>query len=141
MYEQYRNLAAQVYQSGINLRKTPGLVQKEAIIALAVFGEGNRHIDANDEYRTLFDTFQERLRVIMPKEIGFQRLKINMPEVVLATDSGDFSLDAMSGGVASVFNIAWQIQMLDLSSPEYTIVIDEPENHLHPACKGRYCPR
>ena len=51
MYEQYRGLAAQLYQNGgVGARKNPGAVQKEAIIALALFGEGNQASEPIPEY-------------------------------------------------------------------------------------------
>lgn len=141
MYEQYRGIAAQLYQTGgVNVRKNPGAVQKEAIIALALFGEGNQASEPIPEYHELFQSFEERLRIILPPEIGFQRLKVRMPDVVLKTGSGEFSLDSMSGGVAALFNIAWQIHMFDVSAERYTIVIDEPENHLHPSMQRSILP-
>ena len=70
----------------------------------------------NPEYVEVFNGFEERIKKILPKEIGLTSISVNMPEVILKTESGDFSLDAMSGGVSSLFNIAWQIHMFDVST-------------------------
>lgn len=67
-------------------------------------------------------------------------MKIAMPEVILETDAGSFALDAMSGGIASVFSIAWQINMFDTALDHFTVIIDEPENHLHPTMQRSLLP-
>lgn len=113
---------------------------KQSLIALALFGYGNQVVVENSSYRNLFESFQEVLKNILPKKLGFQRLEIRMPEVVLITDSGQFALDAMSGGVNALFTIAWQIQMFTWDKEYCTILIDEPENHLHPSMQRSLLP-
>ena len=55
-----------------------------------------------------------------------------MPEVVLETQSNRFSLDGVSGGISAIIDLCWQIYMYSLEHSEFVVVIDEPENHLHP---------
>lgn len=48
------------------------------------------------------------------------------------TTSGNFSLDGVSGGIAAIIDIAWQIFMYSGDDKRFVVTIDEPENHLHP---------
>jgi hypothetical protein len=81
---------------------------------------------------SIFQGFENVLRTVLPPSLGFIRLAIRLPEVVLITRSGDFSLDAVSGGVASLIDLAWQVFMYASSDTPFAVTIDEPENHLHP---------
>lgn len=113
---------------------------KQSLIGLATFGYGNAHVVANQEYAELFEGFGEVLRKLLPITLGFKKLEIRIPEVVLVTNSGDFSIDAASGGVASIIGLAWQIFMFAQNKERYVITIDEPENHLHPSMQRELIP-
>ena len=137
-YQEFQQLLLQGAQGG-NIRN-PGGVMKQSLIALALFGYGNQAVVENADYRNLFESFQEVLRKLLPKKLGFRKLEIRMPEVVLITDSGQFALDAMSGGINALFTIAWQIQMFTWDKDNCTVLIDEPENHLHPSMQRSLLP-
>ena len=63
-----------------------------------------------------------------------------MPEVILETGTGDFSLDAASGGIAALVDVAWQIYMRSRSDKAFIVLMDEPENHLHPSLQRSVLP-
>ena len=51
-----------------------------------------------------------------------------------------FSLDAASGGIAALMDVAWQIYMRSRSDETFTVLIDEPENHLDPSLQRSILP-
>ena len=142
LFEQYlsnlRNFW--VYNSRI---ESPSLRLKRALISLATFGYGNVAVEPNLEARDTFEGFQRILSVVFPNHLGFRRLLIRTPEVVLETDSGTWSLDAASGGIAALIDLAWQMYMRSLTVDHgaFVVVADEPENHLHPALQREVMPK
>ena len=111
---------------------TANVIIKQTLLGLATFGYGNEVVIANPQARNLFEQFQSILRKVLPPKLGFQKIVIEMPEVVLMTKSGNFSLDGVSGGVASIIDMAWQIFMYSEEGLRFVVTLDEPENHLHP---------
>lgn len=137
-YQEFQQLLLQTYGSA-NVRN-PGLVLKQSLISLALFGYGNEAVQGNEEYRDLFLGFQDILRIVLPKSLRFERLEVRMPDVVLVTGTGEFPLSSMSGGVNSLFGIAWQIHMYGADKDSCTVILDEPENHLHPSMQRSLLP-
>jgi len=113
---------------------------KEALISMATFGEGNSYVSGKPELLKAYLGFIEILRKVLPGSLGFETIAIRTPDVVLVTKSGEFLLDAVSGGVSALIDLAWQIYTFSFDSASFTTVIDEPENHLHPSMQRALLP-
>jgi predicted ATPase len=119
--------------------RSPSHRLKEALISLA-FGFGNEVMSPDPEAISIYRGFEKILRTVLPPKLGFKRIEPHMPDVYLATATGDFSLDAVSGGIAAIIDLAWQVYMYSLNHTRFVVVVDEPENHLHPELQKSLLP-
>ncbi|AFT69514.1 ATP-dependent endonuclease of the OLD family-like protein [Alloalcanivorax dieselolei B5] len=137
---EYFSQAQSHYQRGDRYHREGKTVQnpvapmKETLIGFAAFGADNAHMKAVPELIGLYDDFQNLLSTLLPEEIGFQRLEVRSPEIVVVSKAGEFPIDSASGGLMSLVQTAWQIFLYTKGHGEAAVVlIDEPENHLHPS--------
>ena len=130
-YHAYNNEVLQKYQGG-HTGFSPTYRMKEAIIAMAMFGEGNSRVQANESVLRAYLGFVDTLREMLPESLGFLDIAVRPPEVVLVTTSGEFILDAASGGIMTIVDLTWRLYMFSQMHDEFVVTFDEPENHLHP---------
>ena len=139
-YKKYNDIIIQRNQGNYSNPSPPSYLIKEAIVSMLVFGYGNEHVESDIEAREAIEGFQDVLRSVLPKSIGFKRFRVIMPELIMETDTGDFPIDAVSGGVSSIIDMAYQIYMKADTSDRFVVTLDEPENHLHPSLQRELLP-
>lgn len=140
-YSEYNAEVNRAYTGNSNrTNETPMYRLKESLISLAVFGEGNSKVEGNPELLQFYSEFEDVLGRILPDQLGFQSLKVQPPEVLLETASGDFLIDAVSGGILALIDFAWRIFTFSKMHEDFVVTIDEPENHLHPAIQRELLP-
>jgi AAA15 family ATPase/GTPase len=131
-----------------NQSQSSSFFMKNTLIGWVIQGYGvhnaNQAIMPSDhEQIQNFEGFQEVLRKILPKNIGFEQIEIRNMEVVFVCNDGDdeFVLETASGGISALIDIAWQIYMFSTNEKsDFTVLIDEVENHLHPIMQRRILP-
>ena len=74
-HQEFQQLLFQTY--GSDHVRNPGVVLKESLVSLALFGYGNEFVQPNAEYKLLFDEFQDILKIREADEaIALLRSKI-----------------------------------------------------------------
>lgn len=118
---------------------------KTALAAWAVMGEGNSVLQPNKAQKEAYAGFVSVLRKILPESLGFMDLSVRPPDVVMVTRSGEFLIDAASGGVVTLIELAALIYACSIRSEvagkPFVVTIDEPENHLHPSLQRSLFPK
>ena len=95
----------------------------------------------DEQQLAYYKEFQEVLRKVLPQTLGFKKFSIRNYEVVLECSSGDSLIDACSGGLSTIIDLAWQIYMYGTEKrSDFTVIIDEVENHLHPTMQRQVLP-
>ena len=119
-------------------QKNPHLQRKLALISMHAFPSATliSGITGSD----IIGSFESALLKMLPGDLLFKRLDFRGPELVLETERGDFALDSLSGGLESIVDLVWQCVLLSAFAKEFVIILDEPENHLHPEMQRSLLP-
>lgn len=140
LYEQFTNEARTRWQGGWTGR-SPQLALKEALMSAAVFSvRNNPVVQFNADASSVWEGFQEILKVIMPTSLGYLGMHVRNPDLVIETSTGDFIFDDASGGLAAIIELAWSIFLRSRTEAGFTVLMDEPENHLHPSLQKEFMP-
>jgi hypothetical protein len=107
-----------------------------AIQGYGVFNGEEKIMPSDILQKKYYEGFQEVLRKVLPKTLGFKNFEIRGMEIVFVCNDGsdEFLLETASGGISAIMDLAWQIYMFNINErEEITVIIDEVENHLHPS--------
>lgn len=115
---------------------------KRIITHWAIKGEGNTIIESDLLQQAALQEFENILTKVIPADIGFEEFEIRYPDVLLKTRSGTFLIDAASGGLVTIIEIAALIfaASIHFNRSSFAVSFDEPENHLHPALQRTLMP-
>lgn len=136
----FRKLFDESYHSGNSILSS----LKHTLASWAAIGEGNTKLTPRPNQLAAYDGFMEVLKRIVPPEIGFQRIIIEPPDILVKTETGTFVIDSCSGGLLTLIEIAAIIYTCSLrnetAGARFVVTIDEPENHLHPSMQRTLLP-
>ena len=138
-YNAYNSVLLQRFEGSYS-QFSPTYRLKESLMAMATFGAGNQYVEPNPALLQAYTSFIDVLKRLIPPSVGFKNLSIRPPEIVIVTQSGEFVLDAASGGILAIIDLAFRIHMYSLSQTKFAVTIDEPENHLHPSMQRTLLP-
>ncbi len=125
-YDQFNNEMTCFYR-GEHTSYSPTYRIKEALLSMTAFGPKTEFSHGNEALTKAFLGFKETLRNILPDEIGFIDISIRTPDVVLVTKSGDFLIDAASGGLRALVDLAWQIYMATSKNRRFSTPLQSVE--------------
>ena len=115
---------------------------KEVLTAWSAFGYSSERSEGRPDFVENFERFESILRKLLPDSLKFKGLKIENGEVILDCATKPFFIDSASGGITSIIDIAWQIFMYhEDKDKSFVVIIDEVENHLHPALQRLMLPK
>ncbi len=118
----------------------PGSFIKDVLISSAILGSGMGPVPVDRGSLDLLRAFETIMGQVLPRSLGFIALEFQDFEIMLRTKSGNFLLDGVSGGLASIISIAWLLFLVASDDLPLTVTFDEPENHLHPEMQKTIIP-
>lgn len=121
-FTRYSDAVRSAWTPGMRSAETPLEAMKSTLLGWLVGSES-----------ALASGFADALRIVLPSPLGFETLVERSGEILLITRTGEFTIDAVSGGIAALIDLTWQIYTYSAdASGAFVVLIDEPENHLHP---------
>jgi predicted ATPase len=132
-YSEFHDIISDHYY-GREVEPTSFII-KSFLLGWAIHHHGTQTMSANAEPIPQINGFSRILKKILPESLGFEKIEIRNKEIIFICNDGrdEFLLETVSGGIAALIDIAWQIFM---ASPDenksFTVIIDEVESHLHP---------
>lgn len=122
--------------------KTTNYRIKETLTAWNAFGYKNEKSKGRKDFIENFERFESILKKLLPETLKFKGLRAEDGEIILDCDTKPFYIDSASGGITSIIDIAWQIFMYhEDKNKRFIVIIDEIENHLHPALQRLILPK
>ncbi len=130
--EAFQNAANFCRSNYLGQQNQAGFYLKDTLLNWIHHGYGNELSPGNGLYLEMFSDFQNKLKNILPDTLGFEKIEPRNTDIVLKCKSGDYLIDASSGGITALIDLTWQIFLANDGSP-FFVMIDEIENHLHPS--------
>lgn len=137
------NSTKQRFQAGSHYNDNNSYLMKNTLVSWAIQGYGNQAMLPDQELINNYEGFKEVLKKVLPKTLGFENFEIRDMEIVFICNNGEdeFLLETASGGISALIDIAWQVYMYVANKDEeFTVIIDEVENHLHPTMQRNILP-
>jgi len=80
----------------------------------------------------IFDRFTGLFIQIAGEPCGITSVGVHEERLMATTRTGAFSFDGLSHGLALIAMLVWDCVLLEALAGQGLMLIDEPENHLHP---------